>query len=672
MFVVVDGDFVKARLERAFREQNRTLVIEGTPRVRLFPVASLALARARLSQPGAAGTFLELDAGEVAVRVLPLLAGEIAIEKLRVAGLHLHLARARDGRANWSDFEAARQGRPEAGRWRLRLAELQVERGRVDYRDEATGQTLSVSGIELRTGRLDGEAPAPVTLSLQVSGGRPAVELQLQGKGALRLDPARVAYAAEDFALVAKGRLGAETIAAEFAAPWLAITPARAQGAEVKGAVQMRGPQRALDARLRLDGIGGASAALAIAEAALVVHGRFGATALEARLDTPLQADLRRGVWQVPRLAAQIAVSSPAFPRRTAALRLAGEGRIEPRRERATLSLTGTLDDSTLKASAAVTRFEPLAASFDCSVDRLDLDRYWNEPRAGSKRDDRLEFSLLEGKTLSGRFAADALTVRGVRLEEVRARLELAQGRLELAPHSARLYGGSLEGSLVAEVKGKRLELRETLRNVALGPLLRDLARKDLVAGRASATLAVQSTGATLSEHRKSLAGSARIEVRDGAVRGVDLVGAAERVRDLARSRRTAAGTVGGTELSELSASFTLRGGVAHNDDLEGVSPLLRLSGAGRLDIGANTIDYTLRATLLAPGQAAGAPGAAAGPAIPIRLTGTLDAPAWSVDYSALAAGAGGALGRAAGAAAEATRKGAASVGDSLRDLLRR
>jgi len=155
-------------------------------------------------------------------------------------------------------------------------------------------------------------------------------------------------------------------------------------------------------------------------------------------------------------------------------------------------------------------------------------------------------------------------------------------------------------------------------------------------------------------------------------VRGVDLVGAAERVRDLARSRRTAAGTVGGTELSELSASFTLRGGVAHNDDLEGVSPLLRLSGAGRLDIGANTIDYTLRATLLAPGQAAGAPGAAAGPAIPIRLTGTLDAPAWSVDYSALAAGAGGALGRAAGAAAEATRKGAASVGDSLRDLLRR
>jgi len=64
---VVDGQFVKTRLEAAMKAKNRTLKIEGVPQVKLFPVAGLALGKTSLSEPGGDKPFLSFDSAEVAV-----------------------------------------------------------------------------------------------------------------------------------------------------------------------------------------------------------------------------------------------------------------------------------------------------------------------------------------------------------------------------------------------------------------------------------------------------------------------------------------------------------------------------------------------------------------------------------------------------------------------------
>ena len=66
-----------------------------------------------------------------------------------------------------------------------------------------------------------------------------------------------------------------------------------------------------------------------------------------------------------------------------------------------------------------------------------------------------------------------------------------------------------------------------------------------------------------------------------------------------------------------LSATFAIKNGVAHNDDLKAQSSLLSLTGAGNFDIGHNGIDYQAKAIL-----------AAGGIAIPVKLSGALDSPA--------------------------------------------
>jgi hypothetical protein len=88
---------------------------------------------------------------------------------------------------------------------------------------------------------------------------------------------------------------------------------------------------------------------------------------------------------------------------------------------------------------------------------------------------------------------------------------------------------------------------------------------------------------------------------------------------------------------------------------------LLRIGGAGSLDIGNNGIDYLAKATL-----------SAGGVTIPVKLSGALDNPTWNVDYSGLLGGAGGAIGKAAGGLSDTAKKGVGGVTDTVRGLFKR
>jgi AsmA protein len=79
---------------------------------------------------------------------------------------------------------------------------------------------------------------------------------------------------------------------------------------------------------------------------------------------------------------------------------------------------------------------------------------------------------------------------------------------------------------------------------------------------------------------------------------------------------------------------------VAHSDDLDVKSPLLRIGGAGRFDIGRGTIDYTARATVVAvpPGLDTGDLAALRGVTVPVRLTGPFEAIDWKIEWSSVAA----------------------------------
>ncbi len=640
--MIVDGQFVKTRLERAMKDKNRTLTIEGTPKLKLFPVAGIALGRTSLSEAGSDKLFVSIDSAEVAVRVMPLLSREVAIDTLKLSGLRANVVRRKDGTMNFADLAGAQEqksGRSKAPP-NLRIAEINVEKVQVAYRDEATGQELNLTEAELKTGRLDGQSPGKVSLAAHVTGKRPEVDLRAQASGGLRFNLGREELAFDAFSAQVKGRFDQDMLAAEFSAPKVEITPARASGSEVKGSIQLKGPQRNVSAKLLIAALEGSATALSIPNVALEVVAAVAGISAKAKLDAAIKANLAKQDLQA--------------------------------------DVSGKLDDSTLKAKVGLTNFAPLKATFDASIDRLNVDRYFPPDRKAAKSDDRIDLAALKGKSVSGKIAIGALTARRVKLENVKAELKLDGGKLDVSPHSANLYGGTLAGALSADANGNRIHIKETAQNVAVGALLRDAAQKDVLDGRGNVNVDVQTAGGTVTALKKALGGSARVEMKDGAIKGINLADSARNLKAaMGGAKQTRADPSQKTDFTEMSASFKIANGVARNDDLKAASPFLRLGGAGNVDIGNNTLDYLAKATLAATTKGQGGRDVSnlAGITIPVKLTGPLDNPNWTVDYSALVAGAGGALGtigKSAGGITDTVKKGTGGVGDAVRGLFGR
>lgn len=630
--LVVDGAFVKSRLEQAMKEKNRSLKIDGVPQLRLFPIAGLSLGKTSLSEAGSDRVFVAFDSAEVALRVMPLFSGEVAVETLKLAGLNATVVRRKDGSMNFSDLA----GKPDPDKKEkreeppaLRLAEIGIDKAQVVYRDEASGQELTVADFNLKTGRLDGQSPGDVALSARVTGKRPVVDLRAQAAGALRFNLARGEFAFDKFVAQAKGQLDRDQLAAEFSAPKVEVTRAQASGSEVKGTLQLKGPQRNVDARLNIASIQGKAGALDIPKLALDFSGSASGVAAKAQLQAAIKANL-------------------------------------PKQD-LTADLSGRLDDAPFKGRVGLTNFAPLAVNFDLDFERLNVDRYLPPESKEAKADEPIDLAALKGQDVKGKLAVGALTAKNVKLQSVKAEIKLAGGKLEVAPHSANLYGGTLAGSFTADASGNRISVKEDLKNVSVGPLLRDAMQKDLLEGRGNVTLDLNTTGGTMSAFKKALAGSARLDIKDGAIKGINLADSARNLKSAVGVKQARSDASQKTDFSEMSASFKIDKGVARNDDLKAASPFIRLGGAGNIDVGNSTLDYLAKATLVATSQGQGGRAASdvAGITIPVKLSGPLDNPNWNVDYSALLGGAGGALGKAT----ESARKG---VSEAVRGIFKR
>ncbi|RPH62238.1 MAG: AsmA family protein, partial [Burkholderiales bacterium] len=93
------------------------------------------------------------------------------------------------------------------------------------------------------------------------------------------------------------------------------------------------------------------------------------------------------------------------------------------------------------------------------------------------------------------------------------------------------------------------------------------------------------------------------------------------------------------TAFSSLAASFAIRDGVAHNDDLDLRSPLLRVGGSGRIDLVGESIDYVARVSVVGTlsGQGGAELAALRGVTVPVQLSGPFASPSYRVDLAGLA-----------------------------------
>jgi AsmA protein len=333
--------------------------------------------------------------------------------------------------------------------------------------------------------------------------------------------------------------------------------------------------------------------------------------------------------------------------------KLALDGRYKLDAGKLSADVNGKLDESTIKAK--FTLAEPY--EFDASIDKINLDRYLGaadksaakpapEKSPPKDADTPVDLSALKGINAKGRLQVGALEVRGLKLAEVSAQVNAANGRVAVAPHSAKLYEGSISGELAIDANKNSVSLKEQLQNVSIGPILRDFAGQDRLEGRGNVAMDVTTTGATVNAMKRALNGTAKVQLRDGAVKGINIGEILRKARSaLGGSQQQAAAgeNAGGnkqqTDFTELSASFTIKNGIAHNEDLDARAPAFRLGGAGDINIPASTLDYVVKASIVATSQGQGGKERddLAGLTVPVKLSGSFDDLKYQVDARALA-----------------------------------
>ncbi len=675
-----DANKWKGEIAQLVQEKKaRSLKIEGELALSLFPSIGVSLGRTTLSEHKSEQPFAAVDKARVSLRLLPLLSKQVVVDTVELEGVKARIVRFKDGRLNIDDLMGKDDKEPTP---RFDIAGVKLAGGEFAWRDEKAGQEVTLSAVNLATGRLANAASDRFSLEARLAGSKPKLAAALKVTGEYRYDLDKKSYggarldlrlagdvaemkalelalaaaalqlaganelAVDQLVLTAKGKEAGDAFEARLEAPKLSLTPEKASGAAVSASLKLAGAQRAIDARLALSGVEGKSQSLQAGKLTLDLDARQGETTVKGSLASALTANLEKQTVELPAFSGELAVANPRMPMKSVKLPLTGGLRADIDGQTAALNASTRFDESSIAAKLSVTRFSPLALAFDLDIDRLNVDKYLppKADAAGAKEADKpIDFSPLKGLNASGTVKIGQLQVANVKAANVRLEIKAANGRLDVAPHSASLYNGTLNGALSLNAGNNQVTLKQTLANVSINPLMKDALDRDVLEGRGNVALDVTTAGATVAAMKKGLGGTASVNLRDGAIKGINLAKTFRETKAVFSARKDAvvqAQQAEKTDFSELSASFRIANGVARNDDLSMKSPFIRLGGAGDIDIGADRMDYLAKASVVntSGGQGGKELDHLKGLTVPVRVSGPFDKLAYGIDFGGLAA----------------------------------
>ena len=146
-----------------------------------------------------------------------------------------------------------------------------------------------------------------------------------------------------------------------------------------------------------------------------------------------------------------------------------------------------------------------------------------------------------------------------------------------------------------------------------------------MIAGRTKLTLSISGEGQDAEAIKSSLKGDGAFVVTEGAIGGIDITafirGLGEGKFDLRQ------GADAKTAFSDLGASFTIDDGVAKTGNLKMLSPLLKVSAEGDVNLRTSTLQFLATPEILAGPKGRDGVNDLAGLSVPVRIEGPLDSP---------------------------------------------
>ena len=240
-----------------------------------------------------------------------------------------------------------------------------------------------------------------------------------------------------------------------------------------------------------------------------------------------------------------------------------------------------------------------------------------------------LPIDMLRSLKIDGSLNVGKLLASGLTMTDINAKINGKGGVINLNPLTMNLYQGAYTGSAGLNVSGKtpKYSASSDLKNLAVAGLMEDLSDdgKSIIRGKTQLAFNVTTSGDRPSTLTKRLNGNASFKAAEGALQSKKLAQNVEKVIAFLKGREP---KPAGEELvfDSLAGTFNIQNGVAKNNDLKLITPLIYANGKGDINIGESDLDYVMAIGLSEePGKAA----------IPITIKGPFEKPKYGVDFKA-------------------------------------
>ncbi|RZI83667.1 MAG: AsmA family protein [Rubrivivax sp.] len=501
------------------------------------------------------------------------------------------------------------------------------------------------------------------SLAAEVSGqvggqpGAPALVLDKSrvSVDAFAFDPAQQVLAVSKLAMAVTGQRSGRALSFKLDWPTLDVKGDQLKGSPLQGDFKLGGPV-AMEGRFASQSPTGGFALVKVPGLKLdfkaSMAGQGGQREVAGQLLADVSAQPAKAAAALEALNLQAKVQEPSL--QPLQIQMAGRAALAPGGQ-AQWALKGQVNenpftsDGTAKLGPGVPQVQATA-----HFAALDLNRLLPAPSAapasaptsaGGDADTPVDLSAL--KAIDGQFklSAGKLAFRQYRLSDAELAATINHGHLTLSRLATGAWGGRVVANGSADAGSQRLGLQAQAEGINVLAMLKDVAGRDMLEGTGQVKLDVQTGGARVSQLVAGLNGSAAMQLRDGSVKGINLAkslrefkaqlsGQSDAVQKAAQSEKT--------DFTEMTATFQIKNGVAHNEDLAAKSPFLRVGGKGDINLVARRLDYTVSATVT--GTVKGQDGASAnalnGVTVPVKLSGPFDAPDWKIAWSQVAVGA--------------------------------
>ena len=177
-------------------ERQRVLAIDGPIELSVFPRLAVRVSGVRLSERNSEAPFLAIENAALSVRTVPLLRGQLVVDRVSARGVHVDYRRDAGGVRNFDDLLGKEKGPATGGKdsgstddaWRFDVSSIDLEDLRLKVNDLKAGLAGDVTVESFKSGRLADHAETPVSFKATVAMSRPQA-LALRLVGSMNLEP---------------------------------------------------------------------------------------------------------------------------------------------------------------------------------------------------------------------------------------------------------------------------------------------------------------------------------------------------------------------------------------------------------------------------------------------------------------------------------------------------